>query len=124
VIRRGRHKSLEVKIDKLEEEQAEEELTEEVSDLGMTVDEITPELARQFGLSDESGLVVVQVENNSPAEEAGLRRGDIIVEIDQEPMKDLDEYSEKVRQYKKGDTVLFLVERREATLYLTLKVWE
>lgn len=124
VIRRGKHKSLEVKIGKSEEEQAEEELAEEVSDLGMTVDEITPELARQFGLSDERGLVVVQVENNSPAGEAGLRHGDIIVEMDQEPVKDLDEYSKKIRRYKKGDTILFLVKRREATLYLTLKVWE
>jgi serine protease Do len=124
VIRRGKHKSLEVKMGKLKEEQAEEELAEEVSDLGMTVDEITPELARQFGLSDERGLVVVQVENNSPAGEAGLRHGDIIVEMDQEPMIDLDEYSKKIRQYTKGDTILFLVKRGEATLYLTLKVWE
>jgi serine protease Do len=124
VIRRGKHKSLEVKMGKLKEEQAEEKLAEEVSDLGMTVDEITPELARQFGLSDERGLVVVQVENNSPAGEAGLRHGDIIVEMDQEPMIDLDEYSKKIRQYKKGDTILFLVKRREATYYLTLKVWE
>ena len=124
VIRRGKHESLEVKIGKLKEEQAEEEPAEQVSDLGMTVDEITPELARQFGLSDQSGLVVVQVENNSPAGEAGLRHGDIIVEMDQEPMKDLDEYSKKIRQYEKGDTILFLVKRGKATLYLTLKVWE
>ncbi|MGD8228040.1 MAG: DegQ family serine endoprotease, partial [Desulfobacteraceae bacterium] len=124
VIRKGKRKILEVKIGKLKEEEAEEEFAEEVSDLGMTVDKITPELARQFGLSDERGLVVVQVENNSPAGEAGLRRGDIILEMDQEPMKDLDEYRKKIRQYKKGDTILFLVKRREATLYLTLKVWE
>ncbi len=124
VIRRGKRKSLEIKIGKLKEEQAEEEPAEERSDLGMTVDEITPEMARQFGLSEARGLVVVQVEPNSPAEEAGIRRGDIILEIDQEPMKDIDEYSKKIRRYKKGDTILFLVKRRQATLYLTLKVWE
>ena len=124
VIRGGKQKRFEVKVGKLKEEQAEEELAEEVSDLGMTVDEITPELARQFGLSEERGLVVVQVEKNSPAGEAGLRHGDIIVEMDQEPMKDLDEYSKKIRRYKEGDTILFLVKRRKATLYLTLKVWE
>ena len=124
VIRRGKRKSLEVKMGKLEEEQAEEEAAEERSDLGMTVDEITPEMARQFGLSEARGLLVVQVENNSPAGEAGIRRGDIILEMDQEPMKDMDEYSKKIRRYKKGDTILFLVKRREATLYLTLKVWE
>jgi serine protease Do len=124
VIRRGKRKGFEVKIGKLEEEEAEEEPAEEKSDLGMTVDEITPELAGQFGFADERGLVVVQVEGNSPAGEAGLRRGDIILEIDQEPMEDLEEYSEKIRQYEKGDTILFLVKRREATYYLTLKVWE
>jgi len=124
VIRRGERKRFEVKIGKLKEEQAEEEAAEERSDLGMTVDEITPELARQFDLSEERGLVVVQVENNSPAGEAGMRRGDIILEIDQEPIEDIDEYSKKIRRYKKGDTILFLVKRREATLYVTLKVWE
>jgi serine protease Do len=124
VIRRGKRKSLEVKMGKLKEEQEEEEAAEERSDLGMTVDEITPEMARPFGLSKGRGLVVVQVEPNSPAGEAGIRRGDIILEMDQEPMEDMDEYSKKIRRYKKGDTILFLVKRREATLYLTLKVWE
>jgi serine protease Do len=124
VIRRGKSKSFEVKIGKLEDEQVEEEPPEERTDLGMTVDEITPEMERQFGLSETRGLVVVQVEPNSPAGEAGIRRGDIIMEVDQEPMKDIDEYSKKIRRYDKGDTILFLVKRREATLYLTLKVWE
>jgi serine protease Do len=124
VIRKGKKISLEVKIGKLKEEQVGEEPAEARSDLGMSVDEITPELARQFGLPEESGLVVVQVENNSPAEEAGIRGGDIIIEIDQEPMEVIDEYSKKIRRYKKGDTILFLVKRREATLYLTLNVWE
>jgi S1-C subfamily serine protease len=67
---------------------------------------------------------VVQVENNSPAGEAGIRRGDIILEIDQKPIRDIDEYIKKIRPYKKGDTILFLVKRRQATLYLTLKVWD
>ncbi len=124
VMRKGEKKGFEVKIGKLEEEQVEEEPAEERADLGMSVDEITPELARQFGLSEERGLVVVRVENNSPAAEAGIRRGDIIMEMDQEPLKDLDKYLEKIRQYKKGDTILFLIKRRQATLYLTLKVWE
>ena len=124
VIRKGRKERFEVKIGKLEEEQVEEKPTEAESDLGMIVDEITPDLARELDLSEEQGLVVVQVDNNSPAGEAGVRRGDIILEIDQKPIKDIDEYIKKIRQYRKSDTILFLVKRREATLYLTLKVWE
>ncbi|MBW1766836.1 MAG: PDZ domain-containing protein, partial [Deltaproteobacteria bacterium] len=86
--------------------------------------EITPELARHLGLTEKRGLVVVQVEKNSPAEEAGMRQGDIIMEIDQKPVKNIDEYSMQIRQYKKGDTILFLIKRGGSALYLTLKIWE
>ena len=124
VIRRGKKKSFEVKVGKLEEEKEPEAAKEEASELGMAVEEITPELAGHFGLSEKSGLIVAQVERDSPAGEAGIRKGDIILEIDQELMKKLDQYRKKIQEYKKGDTVLFLIKRKDATLYLTLKVWE
>ena len=92
--------------------------------LGLTIKEITTELAQNFGLSDTSGLVVVQVEKNSAAAEAGLKAGDIILEVDQVPVKDIEAYNGKIKDYKVGDTVLFLVKRKGATLYLTLKVRE
>jgi len=124
VIRRGKKESFEVKVGKLEEEKEPEAAKEEASELGMAVEEITPELAGHFGLSEKSGLIVVQVGRDSPAGEAGIRKGDIILEIDQESMKKLDEYRKKIQEYKKDDTVLFLIKRKDATLYLTLKVWE
>jgi S1-C subfamily serine protease len=88
----------------------------------MTVEEITPQLAESLGLSQTTGLVVMQVERNSPAEEAGLKQGDIILEIDQVPAKDLEEFLSKIREYNKGDTILFLIKRGGKTIYLTLKV--
>ncbi|MFC1868421.1 PDZ domain-containing protein, partial [Thermodesulfobacteriota bacterium] len=125
VIRNGKKKSLKVKISELKEVKEAEVAAEEGSDLGMAVEEITPEMARQYGLSEKAGgLVVVQVEENSPAGEAGIRKGDIIVEVDQESVRDLAGYKRKIRQYKKGDTILFLMKRESATLYLTLKMWE
>ncbi len=123
-IRKGKKKSFKVKLGKLEEEKEPEAVVEEKSEIGMTVEEITPELARHFGLSQESGVVVVQVDGNSPAEEAGIRQGDIIVEIDQVSVKNLDDYKKKIRQYNKGDTLLLLLKRGGSTLYLTLKIWE
>jgi serine protease Do len=124
VIRKGKKKSLKVKTEKLEEEREAEAVIEKKADLGMTLEEITPDLARRFGLAEKSGLLVVQVENNSPAEEAGIRQGDVILELDQEPVKNLDEYTKGIQQYKKDDTILFLIKRRGATLYLTLKIRE
>jgi serine protease Do len=121
-MRKGEKKSFEVKIGKLEGEREVQAGIEEERNLGMTLNELTPELARQFGLSEERGLVVGQVEPNSPAGEAGITRGDIILEIDQAPVADMDEYRKRIRRYRKGDTMLLLVKRRGVTLYLTLKI--
>jgi serine protease Do len=123
VIRDGYKKSFKVKIEELKEDHYEESI-KETENLGMTVEEITPDITRQFRLTEKSGLVVVDVEPNSPAEEANIRQGDIIIEIDQFPMHDLQGFKEKIRQYEEGDTILFLVKRGSNTIYLTLKVWE
>jgi serine protease Do len=122
VIRKGKKRQFEVKVGELEEEKESPGASEAAPDLGMVVKEITPELARNFGLSESSGLVVVQVESNSPAGEAGMKPGDIILEVDQDAVGGLEEFNRKMEAYKPGDTVLFLVKRRTATLYLTLKV--
>lgn len=124
VIRKGKKESLKVKVGELEEQREAEQAPEKRSFLGMTVEEITPEIARKFRLTEKLGIVVVQVEDNSPAGEAGIKPGDIVIEVDQEPVRDIGRYREMIRKYKKGDTILFLLKRRGATLYLTLKVWE
>ena len=89
---------------------------------GMTVEEITPEVAKELGLAETDGIVVAQVEENTPAAEAGLRAGDVILEVDQAPMKNVEEFNRKLETYKAGDTILLLVKRRGATIFLTLKV--
>jgi serine protease Do len=97
-------------------------VSEVKSDLGMTVEELTPELAEKLGQSETAGLVVVQVDDDTPAAEAGVRPGDIILEVDQTPMKGLSQFEQKIKSYKAGDTILFLIRRGSAALYLTLKV--
>ena len=125
VIRKGDKKGFEVKIGELKEEQAAEGAEEtEAPKLGMSVEELTPELAKNLGLTERSGIVVVQVEDDSPAAAAGLRPGDVILEIDQSPVKGLEEFNGRIEKYKKGDTILLLVKRRGATVFVTLKVSE
>jgi len=124
LIRKGRIKSVKVKLGELKEEKDSEAVSEAKPNLGMTVEEISPELARNFGLSETSGLIVVQVEEASPAAESGIKPGDIILELDQVSMKDLAQFEKKIATYKAGDTILVLLKRRGATLYLALKTWE
>jgi serine protease Do len=124
VVRKGEKKSFEVKIGELKDEQAAEGAQKETPKLGMTVEELTPELAKNLGLTERSGIVVVQVEDDSPAAAGGLRPGDVILEIDQGTVKSLEEFNRKIENYKEGDTILLLVKRRGATVFLTLKVSE
>ncbi|RJR35161.1 MAG: DegQ family serine endoprotease [Desulfobacteraceae bacterium] len=124
VIRKGQKKSFQVKIGELKEQKEEQEPPQVRPSLGMTVEEISPEDAKLYGLPETSGLVVVEVEEGSPASEAGITQGDIILEMDQEQVKDVDSFEKKIAGYKKGDTMLLLIKRRNATLYTTLKVTE
>jgi len=123
VIRKGEKKVVQVEVGELKEEGEGRSAVEPKpgSTLGMHVEALTPEIAQSFGLSETSGVVVVEVEAGGPAAEEGIQPGDIILEVDQEPVKDLEQFNRKVQGYKPGDTVLLLIKRQGATLFLTLK---
>lgn len=122
VIRKGRKRTFVVELGELKEETPRPEEPEEpAAKIGMRVQDLTPELARKLGLSEAAGVVVVEVARASPAAEAGFRRGDVILEMDQSPVRSASGFSRRIRQYSKGDVILFLVNRRGKTLYLTME---
>jgi serine protease Do len=90
----------------------------------MTVQEITPEIAKNLGLKDKSGVVILRIKDYSPAAEAGLKPGDVILEMDNVAIPTIDTFNKKIQEYKKGAAILLLVKRQDSTLFLTLKVSE
>jgi len=122
VWRKNKKESLQVKLGELKDDEKEQPVEEETGFFGMTLEELTQESAKRYGLSERSGILVVEIEQNSPAEEAGMQRGDIILEIDQTPVKGLEEFERKAKEYGKGGTVLLLIKRKEATIFVTLKI--
>ncbi|MDX1764170.1 MAG: DegQ family serine endoprotease [bacterium] len=122
VLRQGKTISLDVKVGELEEEKAAEtEEGDQFGSLGMTVQEITPELAEYFQLDETEGLVVSEVEQYGPAAEAGLRRGDIILEVNQRPVTSLKDYRKALEKKKAGESSLFWVRRGSNTLYFAVR---
>ncbi len=89
--------------------------------LGLTLQPMTPQIARQFGIEDGAeGMVVTGVDGGGAAAEAGIARGDILLEINRQPVNSLDAVQSAL-QSASGKPVLILVSRRGQTIYLTVK---
>jgi serine protease Do len=93
----------------------------EKGELGLTVQRLTPQMAESLGVERAEGVVVTAVEPGSAADESGIRRGDVIVEVDRKAVRNLEDYKKAVAGVRKGRGVLFLVRRGESTLFLALK---
>ncbi|GAI65399.1 unnamed protein product, partial [marine sediment metagenome] len=63
--------------------------------LGVYIQEVTPEIAEQFNLTEAKGILVGDVIEDSPAEESGIKRGDIIVEVNDEEVNSPEELQDK-----------------------------
>ena len=92
--------------------------------LGIVIQELTPELAEGFGVKKDSGVLVSDVMKGGPAEAAGLKAGDIIVEFNGGPIKDVVELQKKVAGVEPGRATPLVVLRDKATTPLTVKVGE
>jgi serine protease Do len=90
--------------------------------LGLSVQQVTPEVAESLGLEKADGVIVTSVERDSPAYEAGLRRGDVILEVDRRQIKNLSDYQGAIKEVEKGDIVLFLVQRGTGTFFVAFRV--
>lgn len=89
---------------------------------GITVYDLTKEIALQLGLnSSERGVVVVKVEPGSPADEAGLKKGDVIQEIDRKKINNTEDFRRITSQVgSKEETILLYINRGGHRFYLTL----
>ncbi|MDW8353864.1 MAG: DegQ family serine endoprotease [Bryobacterales bacterium] len=88
---------------------------------GVDVDDLTPAIARQLGLPrDTFGVVVTNVRPDSPAAEAGLRRGDVIQEVNRRPVTNVASFERAVRQAG-SEPVLLLINRGGNTHFLVVE---
>jgi len=119
VIRDGKNKMLSITIALLKEKDSR--MASLGDPLGIQVQDITPELAQSFNLEDSEGVLVSNVKPGDPAAEAGLRRGDVIAEVNRKPVRSLAEYRGLIAQVKSG-TVLLLVKRNGSSIFIAVKL--
>jgi serine protease Do len=87
---------------------------------GLSVENLTPQIARQLGLSPGAGGVVVdEVQDGSRAEDAGLRRGDVIQQVNRQPVNNMAEFERTMKQAGDKSAVL-LVNRNGHTSFFVI----
>ena len=90
--------------------------------LGLQVQDITEELAKNLKLEGSEGVLVSDVTAGNAASEAGIRRGDVISEMNRSTVKDMRDYQNLLASVEKGSSVLFLIKRGGSTIYIAVKV--
>jgi serine protease Do len=83
--------------------------------------DISPELAERLNLEDITGVLVSDVDPDSPAARSGIRRGDVILEINRKQVKNMKDYYALAGKKGPSDTLLMLVKRGGTSIYIAVK---
>jgi serine protease Do len=126
VLRKGKEITLPITVTQLKEERfaRESEEIEGESSIGLVVEDLDPRMARRFGLKQDKGVVVVNIAPNSAAEEAGIRRGDVILEVNGKEIKDVKAFQKIMADQPKKSFVRLLIRREGRTLFLAVQIPE
>ncbi len=89
--------------------------------MGLTVQDITPEIAARLEIANRKGVVVAGVEPGSAADDAGFQEGDIIRQVNRQWVANTKEFTQAVGKTRSDKSVLFLVERGDARIFISVK---
>ena len=125
-LRDGKEKSVTLTVTEMQEERTALSGREspEESALGLAVENLNPNLARRYGLKESKGALVVQVAPGSPAAEAGLRPGDLILDINGQAVRNVADFQRLLAALEKGSVARILVKRQGHSLYFPLEIPE
>jgi serine protease Do len=123
LIRDGKKKTITATIEAMEDEETVLAGTETKTSkkLGLTIQELTPKLAESLGIEEEKGLIVTDVDPDSAASEAGIFRGDIILEINRVKVATVSEYKKVMQKAIGKKTILMLIEREQNTRFVVIE---
>ncbi len=129
LVRDGKEKTLTVDLKERPEEAEESAVdaqgpaAQSGDPLGLVVEALTPELARRAHVeANTKGAIITDVVPDSPAAEASLEEGDVIIELNRTAVASLGDYKKASKGIKPGDTALLRVRRGTAVEYLTVRV--
>ncbi len=121
LIRNGKEMNISIKVGEAEESIAEETDESAESELGLEVVAIDNPRVKEYNITAKKGVVVINVQINSAAAEAGIQVGDVIVGVGNKNIENIDDFGNAIKNLKKGKPVIFQIQRAERKRYVALK---
>lgn len=127
VVRDGKKKTLYIKTGEQPKNLASAGTDDDTEEKGKTglagfkVERVTPEIARELGLKGAAGVVVTAVEPGSMAQQAGLRRGDVIVGVNKQAVNSIADFRAITKKISKKDSILLRIKRRGGKVFIVIK---
>ncbi|MFP4531082.1 MAG: Do family serine endopeptidase [Desulfobacterales bacterium] len=126
INRKGDIKTIKVDIAKRDEDKIAASMQGEPDgkagdELGIEVSNISPDMAERFNLDSRDGVIVVNVAADSKAGQAGIRKGDIIKEVNHQPVESVSDYEAIVGEVEEGETLQFYIKRAQRG-YIVIKM--
>jgi serine protease Do len=90
--------------------------------LGLRVAPLTPDVAREIGTNSTEGVVVVGVNPDGPAANAGIRRGDLVIEVNRHPITKVEQLVAAIGKLKAGQVAVLRVARGQQTVFVPVRL--
>ena len=122
IFRNGQKQVLPVVVGKFPSEKGEEESSALPSQgkWGLQLRDLTPQLAGRLGMKAGQGVMVAGIQNGTPAERAGIHQGDVILEMNRQPVHSVEEARQLVAKAGEKDPLLLLVKRDRGNFFIAL----
>ena len=121
IVREKLERIVSIRIGELPDDDGSQQVEVRDAELGLRVQRITPETSRRLALSSIKGVLVLEVQSGSPAEQVGIEPADVIREVNQKPVNNVKDFERAVRQGRRGDRILLLVQRGDNAVFFALK---
>jgi serine protease Do len=128
VVRGKEHLAIKVKTEAMHAQESlaaasphSESAAVESAAYGLTVEALTRELARKYGVEPDSGVVVSDVEDNSPADDSGIKKGDVITEVNHKPVSTLRQFRDALKSTNPRSGITLNLISEGASVFVVLK---
>jgi len=121
VLRDGQDKVFRITVTERKDRPEIASTRETAENFGMAVQDITPEIARYLGISGKNGVIVVDVQDGSSADEKGIQPQDIILEVNKVKISSMKDYFREISKKSAKQRVLLLIKRGKATFFVSLR---